>query len=81
MIEILPIRLLADEDSPIFGKLNVALGKLSRLGFPVGAGFAVTGDSCVLVLESGQHIFADSQWHVDHLWFPFAIGHFSVIGE
>lgn len=42
MIEILPIRLLADEDSPIFGKLNVALGKLLRFGFPVGAGFVVT---------------------------------------
>lgn len=42
MIEILPIGLLTEEDAPVFGKLNVALGKLHRLGFPVGAGFVVT---------------------------------------
>ncbi len=42
MLEILPIKLLSDEDSPIFGKLNVALGKLLRVGLPVGAGIVVT---------------------------------------
>ena len=35
MIEILPIKLLADEDSPIFGSLNISLAKLSRAEFPV----------------------------------------------
>lgn len=42
MIEILPIKLLSEEDSPIFGGLNVSLGKLSRLGFPVPVGLVVT---------------------------------------
>lgn len=42
MIEILPIRVLTDEDSLIFGPLNVSLGKLSRLGLPVAAGIVVT---------------------------------------
>lgn len=42
MIEILPIRLLTDEDSLIFGKEAVALGKLHRLGFPVAAGFVIS---------------------------------------
>lgn len=42
MVEILPIRLLTDEDGPIFGSLNIALGKLLRAGIPVAAGIAVT---------------------------------------
>ncbi|MBU1000482.1 hypothetical protein KKE78_03765 [Patescibacteria group bacterium] len=42
MIEILPIRSLTDEDAPIFGSLNVILGKLLRSGFPVGPGLVVT---------------------------------------
>lgn len=42
MTEILPIRLLTEEDGLIFGPLNIALGKLSRLGFPVAPGIAVT---------------------------------------
>ncbi len=42
MIEILPIKLLREEDSPIFGGLNVSLGKLFGLGFPVGSGIVVT---------------------------------------
>ncbi|MDO8577201.1 MAG: putative PEP-binding protein [Candidatus Daviesbacteria bacterium] len=42
MIEVLPIRVLTDQDVLIFGSLSVSLGKLSRLGFPVAPGIAVT---------------------------------------
>ena len=42
MIEILPIKLLTEEDSSLFGGLNVSLGKLSRLGFPVAPGLVVS---------------------------------------
>lgn len=42
MVEILPIRSLADEDAPIFGSLNVILAKLHRTGFNVGSGIVVT---------------------------------------
>lgn len=42
MIEILPIKLLTDTDAPIFGNLNVALGKLARIGLPVASGIVVT---------------------------------------
>ena len=42
MLEVLPIRLLTEEDCNIFGSLNVNLGKLTRFGFPVGAGIVVT---------------------------------------
>lgn len=41
MIEILPIKILTDEDAQIFGSLNVALGKLHRVGLPVGNGIVV----------------------------------------
>ncbi len=42
MIEILPIKSLSEEDSPIFGGLNVSLAKLFRLGFPVAAGLVIS---------------------------------------
>jgi len=42
MIEILPIKVLTDEDGAIFGSLNVALGKLLRSGLPVAHGLVVT---------------------------------------
>lgn len=42
MIEILPIKLLTDEDSQIFGSLNVALGKLGRAEVNIGSGIVVT---------------------------------------
>ena len=42
MLEILPIKLLRDEDAPIFGIANISLGKLARLNFPVGNGIVVT---------------------------------------
>lgn len=54
MIEILPIKLLTDEESLIYGRLNVSLGKLHRAGLPVGAGIVVTPPEFKLktVLES-----------------------------
>lgn len=42
MIEILPIKLLTDEEAYIFGSLNVALGKLGRAGLASGSGMVVT---------------------------------------
>lgn len=42
MVEILPVRLLTEEDAPIYGALNVALSKLLRSGLPVGSGIVVT---------------------------------------
>lgn len=42
MIEGLPIRVLTDEDAPVFGTLPVALAKLYRTGFPVAQGLVVT---------------------------------------
>ncbi|EKD84680.1 MAG: hypothetical protein ACD_38C00174G0003 [uncultured bacterium] len=41
MIEILPLRVLTDEDTPIFGALNVALGKIKRSDFPVCDGIVI----------------------------------------
>ncbi len=42
MIEILPLKVLRDEDAPIFGDTNVILAKLLRLGLPVASGFVIT---------------------------------------
>src|SRR3989344_5551323 len=42
MIEVLPIRLLTDQDALVFGPLNVSLGKLGRSGFPVAPGIVLT---------------------------------------
>src|SRR3990167_3207703 len=53
MVEILPIKVLTDEDAPIFGRLNVSLGKLERTGLPVGSGVVITAPNLHLktVLE------------------------------
>lgn len=42
MIELLPIKLLTNEDARIFGTIGVNLAKLFRSGLPVGDGIAVT---------------------------------------
>lgn len=42
MIEILPIKLLTEEDIPFYGSLNVLLGTLSRANFSVGHGIVIT---------------------------------------
>lgn len=61
MIEILPIRLLTDEDGPIFGSLNVSLGKLSRVGLPVGSGIVVTPPSLKLRTTLELHDFGTKE--------------------
>lgn len=42
MIDVLPIKVLTDEDSPIFGRNAVCLGKLVRSGLAVCPGIAIT---------------------------------------
>lgn len=42
MIEILPIKLLSEEDGQLFGALNVSLAKLARFGFPVSSGIVIS---------------------------------------
>ncbi len=42
MVEILPLSVLTDSDSPIYGSLNVSLGQLGRSGLPVGNGIVIT---------------------------------------
>lgn len=42
MLEVLPIKLLSEDDALIFGKLNVEFGKLSRGSLSVADGFVVT---------------------------------------
>lgn len=61
MIEILPIKLLTDEDAPIFGNLSVALGKLSRFGLPVGQAFAVTPPNLKLKTVFEHHDFGTKE--------------------
>lgn len=57
MIEVLPIRLLTDEDAPLFGPLNISLGKLLRAGLPVGLGLAVTPPNLKLKTILEHHDF------------------------
>ena len=54
MVEVLPIKLLSDEDSQIFGSLNVALAKLIRADLPVAPGIVATAPNLKLktVLEN-----------------------------
>lgn len=42
MVEILPIKLLTQEDSSIFGNLNISLAKLQRSGINVAPGIIIT---------------------------------------
>lgn len=42
MLEALPIKVLRDEDSPIFGKLNVDLARLAQADLPVARGIVIT---------------------------------------
>ncbi len=61
MVEILPIKILRDEDSPIFGNLNVILGKLTRMNFPVGNGIVVTPPDLHLISILEQHDFGSKE--------------------
>src|SRR3989344_3324369 len=66
MIEVLPISSLREEDSLLFGNLNVLLGKLVSSGLPVARGVVVTAPSLHLqtVLENydfgSHHVFEQS---------------------
>jgi len=61
LIEILPIRVLTDEDAPIFGSLNVALGKLKRVGLPVASGIVVTPPSLKLKTTLEHYDFGSKE--------------------
>ncbi len=61
MLEILPIKLVRDEDGLIFGPLNVALGKLSRIGFPVTEGIVVTAPELHLKTVLSHYQFSQKE--------------------
>ncbi|MDP3973734.1 MAG: hypothetical protein Q8P92_02780 [Candidatus Daviesbacteria bacterium] len=61
MIEILPIKLLTDEDSPIFGSLNTSLAKLSRVEFPVANGIVITPPTLKLKTALELHDFGTKE--------------------
>lgn len=61
MVEVLPIKSLSDEDSPIFGSLNVTLGKLSRAGLPVAKGIVVTAPNLKLKTILEHYDFGDRE--------------------
>lgn len=61
MVEVLPIRVLTDEDSSIFGGLNVALGKLFRLGLPVCDGLVITPPNLKLKTVLEHHDFGSKE--------------------
>lgn len=61
MIEVLPIRILTDEDAPIFGSSAVALGKLLRAGLPVGSGIVVSPPNLKLKTILEHHNFGSKE--------------------
>lgn len=61
MIEILPIKVLTQEDALIFGSLNVALGKLSGAGLPVASGIVVTPPNLKLKTILEHHDFGSKE--------------------
>ncbi len=61
MIEVLPIKVLTDEDVPIFGKLNVLLGKLSRSSIEVASGIVVTVPNLKLKTTLEHYNFTDKE--------------------
>lgn len=61
MVEVLPIKSLTDEDAPIFGNLGVILGKLTRAGSPVAAGFIVTSPQIKLKTLLEHYDFGKSE--------------------
>lgn len=61
MTEVLPIRLLTDEDAPIFGSVNILLGKLARVGLPVAPGMVVTAPNLKLKTILEHHNFGSKE--------------------
>lgn len=61
MIEVLPIRVLMDEDSQFFGSLNVTLAKLLRADIPVAPGICVTAPNLKLRTTLEQYDFGSKE--------------------
>ncbi|MBI2019921.1 hypothetical protein HYS94_00675 [Candidatus Daviesbacteria bacterium] len=61
MVEVLPIRILREEDGPIFGKEGVALGKLDRAGIPVASGLVITAPHLKLRVILEHHDFGSKE--------------------
>ena len=61
MIEILPIKLLTEEDAPIFGLSSVALGKLARANLPVAPGIVITAPHLKLKTILEHHNFGSKE--------------------
>ncbi|MBI2086115.1 hypothetical protein HYT74_02120 [Candidatus Daviesbacteria bacterium] len=61
MIEALPIRILTDEDAPIFGSSFAALGKLARANLPVAPGIVVTAPNLKLKTILERHNFGSKE--------------------
>lgn len=61
MTEVLPIRILTDEDAPIFGSFFAALGKLARANLPVAAGIVVTAPNLKLKTILEHHNFGSKE--------------------
>jgi hypothetical protein len=62
MVEILPLKILTDEDGSIFGSLNVALAKLKRVDIPVANAIVVTAPNIRLkaILEHFDFGYKDT---------------------
>lgn len=69
MLDVLPIKLLTDEDSLIFGSLNVSLGKLLRAGIPVAPGLVVTAPELHLKTVLEHYDFG----HIEKTPIPFKL--------
>ena len=61
MVEILPIKSLRDDDGPIFGSSNVALGVLDRAGLPVGKSFVISAPEFHLKTLLEQYDFGNRE--------------------
>lgn len=61
MVEILPIKILRDDDGPVFGSLNVALGVLDRSGLPVGKSFVISSPEFHLKTLLEQYDFGNRE--------------------
>ena len=61
MVEILPIKILRDEDGPIFGSLNVTLGVLERAGLSVGKSFVISSPELHLKTLLEQYDFGNRE--------------------
>ena len=61
MVEVLPIKVLTDSDTAIFGSLNMALAKLLRADLPVASGIVVTAPNLKLKTVLEHHDFGSNE--------------------